>query len=31
MALTRRQKQVYDFLAGFVEEHGYFGEEFREF
>ena len=23
MALTRRQKQVYDFLAGFVEEHGY--------
>ena len=23
MALTRRQKQVYDFLAEFVEEHGY--------
>ena len=23
MALTRRQKQVYDFLAQFVEEHGY--------
>jgi repressor LexA len=23
MALTRRQKQVYDFLAHFVEEHGY--------
>ena len=23
MALTRRQKQVYDFLVGFVEEHGY--------
>jgi len=23
MALTRRQKEVYDFLAGFVEEHGY--------
>ena len=23
MALTRRQKQVYDFLARFVEEHGY--------
>jgi repressor LexA len=23
MALTRRQKQVYDFLAGFVEKHGY--------
>jgi repressor LexA len=23
MALTRRQKQVYDFLALFVEEHGY--------
>jgi repressor LexA len=23
MALTRRQKQVYDFLAGFVEAHGY--------
>jgi repressor LexA len=23
MALTRRQKQVYDFLASFVEEHGY--------
>jgi repressor LexA len=23
MALTRRQKQVYDFLAGFVEERGY--------
>ena len=23
MALTRRQKQVYDFLAAFVEEHGY--------
>ena len=23
MALTRRQKQVYDFLARFVDEHGY--------
>ena len=23
MALTRRQKQVYDFLSGFLEEHGY--------
>ncbi len=23
MALTRRQRQVYDFLAQFVEEHGY--------
>jgi len=23
MALTRRQKEVYDFLARFVEEHGY--------
>src|SRR5262252_10419094 len=23
MALTRRQKQVYDFLARFVQEHGY--------
>ena len=23
MALTRRQKQVYDFLARFLEEHGY--------
>jgi repressor LexA len=23
MALTRRQKQVYDFLAQFVDEHGY--------
>ena len=23
MALTKRQKQVYDFLAQFVEEHGY--------
>lgn len=23
MALTRRQKQVYDFLSGFVDEHGY--------
>ena len=23
MALTRRQKQVYDFLAGFVEKNGY--------
>ena len=23
MAITRRQKQVYDFLARFVEEHGY--------
>jgi repressor LexA len=23
MALTRRQKEVYDFLAQFVEEHGY--------
>jgi repressor LexA len=23
MALTRRQKEVYDFLAGFVEKHGY--------
>ena len=23
MALTRRQKQVLDFIAGFVEEHGY--------
>ncbi len=23
MALTRRQKQVYDFLARFVEDHGY--------
>ena len=23
MALTRRQKQVYDFLARFVEEKGY--------
>src|SRR3974390_2214795 len=23
MALTRRQKQVYDFLASFVEKHGY--------
>ena len=23
MALTRRQKQVYDFLAQFVEQHGY--------
>ena len=23
MALTRRQKQVYDFLAAFVEAHGY--------
>src|SRR5262245_39271169 len=23
MALTRRQKQVMDFIAGFVEEHGY--------
>lgn len=23
MALTRRQRQVYDFIAGFVREHGY--------
>src|SRR5499427_11066134 len=23
MALTRRQKEVYDFLAQFVEKHGY--------
>src|SRR5208283_2623360 len=23
MAVTRRQKQVYDFLAKFVDEHGY--------
>ena len=23
MALTRRQKEVYDFLSGFVEKHGY--------
>ena len=23
MALTRRQRQVYDFVIGFVEEHGY--------
>src|SRR5437764_12679415 len=23
MAITRRQRQVYDFLAGFVEKHGY--------
>jgi DNA-binding NarL/FixJ family response regulator len=23
MALTRRQKQVYDFISGFVDKHGY--------
>src|SRR3954462_2864709 len=23
MALTRRQRQVYDFIAGFVQSHGY--------
>jgi repressor LexA len=23
MALTRRQKQVYDFISGFVDQHGY--------
>ena len=23
MALTRRQRQVYDFIAGFVHSHGY--------
>ncbi len=23
MALTRRQKQVYDFISGFVDTHGY--------
>src|SRR5215467_8238864 len=23
MAITRRQRQVYDFLAGFIEKHGY--------
>ena len=23
MALTRRQKQVYDFLSEFVDKHGY--------
>src|SRR5271169_1866083 len=23
MALTRRQKQVYDFISGFVDGHGY--------
>ena len=23
MALTRRQREIYDFVTGFVEEHGY--------
>lgn len=32
MALTRRQRQLYDFIAGFVERHGYSPsfEEIRE-